>query len=89
MKFAIKAKKKKIFFERKISYYQCALLSVLIRKLKYYIGLAGVAQWIEHRLRTKESPVQFPVRARAWVVGQVPSTGHVRGNHTLEKKYII
>ena len=27
--------------------------------------------------------VQFPVRAHAWVVGQVPSWGHMRGNHTL------
>ena len=30
-------------------------------------------------LRTKGSPVQFPVRAHAWVVGQVPSIGCVRG----------
>ena len=34
-------------------------------------------------LWTKELPVQFPVRAHAWVAGQVPSGGHVRGNHTL------
>ena len=34
-------------------------------------------------LQTKGSLVQFPVRAHAWVVGQVPSGGHVRGNHTL------
>ena len=34
-------------------------------------------------LRTKGSPVWFPVRAHAWVVGWVPSGGHVRGNHTL------
>ena len=25
----------------------------------------------------------FPVRAHAWVAGQVPSGGHMRGNHTL------
>ena len=36
-------------------------------------ALAGVAQWIEHRLQIKGLPVQFPVRAHAWVVGQVPS----------------
>ena len=42
-----------------------------------------MAQWIECGLRTKGSPVQFPVRAHAWVVGQVPSGGHVRSNHTL------
>ena len=46
-------------------------------------SLDGVAQWIECRLQTKGSLVQFPVRAHAWVVGQVPSRGHVRGNHTL------
>ena len=34
-------------------------------------------------LRTKELPVQFPVRAHAWVVDQVPSRGHMRGNHIL------
>ena len=48
--------------------------------------LVGVAQWTEPGLRTKGSPVQFPVRARAWVVGQVPSGGggrHTGGNHTL------
>ena len=34
-------------------------------------------------LQTKGSPVQFLVRAHAWVEGQVPSGSHVRGNHTL------
>ena len=33
--------------------------------------------------QTKGSPIQFPIRARAWVVSQVPSRGHMRGNHTL------
>ena len=50
---------------------------------KGLLALAGVAQWIEHGLGTKGSPVQFPVRAHAWVAGQVPNGGHVRGNHTL------
>ena len=34
-------------------------------------------------LWTKGSPVQFPVRPHAWVVGRVPSRGCTRGNHTL------
>ena len=34
-------------------------------------------------MRTKESPVQFPVRTRAWVAGQVPSRERMRGNLTL------
>ena len=46
-------------------------------------ALAGVAEWIECGLRTKGSPVQFPVRVHAWVAGQVPSRGRVRGNHIL------
>ena len=39
-------------------------------------ALAGVAQWIEHRLQTKGSPLRFPVRAHVWVAGQVPTRGH-------------
>ena len=46
-------------------------------------ALAGVAQWIECRLQTKESLVWFPVRAHAWVPGWVSSGGQVRANHTL------
>ena len=31
-------------------------------------------------LRTEGSPVRFPFRVRAWVVGWVPSWGCARGN---------
>ena len=34
-------------------------------------------------LRTRGSPVRFPVREHAWVAGQFPSWGCTRGNHTL------
>ena len=34
-------------------------------------------------LQTKGSPVWFPVRAHAWVAGQVPSRGHMRGKHAF------
>ena len=34
-------------------------------------------------LWTRGSPVQFPVGAHAWVLGQVPRRGCMRGNHTL------
>ena len=34
-------------------------------------------------LGTKGSLVKFPVRAQAWVMGQIPSKGFMRGNHTL------
>ena len=39
-------------------------------------------------LRTERSPVRFPVRARAWVVGQVPAQGRVRGNQLMYLLYI-
>ena len=41
------------------------------------------AQWIEHGLRTKVLLVPFPVKAHAWVAGQVPHGSHMRVNHTL------
>ena len=34
-------------------------------------------------MQTKGSLVRFPVRAHAWVAGQVPSRGRARVNHTL------
>ena len=34
-------------------------------------------------LRTKGLLVRFPVRAHAWVAGQVPSRRYMKGNHTL------
>ena len=51
--------------------------------IKARTALAGVAQWIERGLQIKGLLVQFPVRARAWVSGQFPSWGCVRGNRTL------
>ena len=43
----------------------------------------GVAQWLSARLRIKGLLVPFPVRAHAWVIGQVPGRGRARGNYTL------
>ena len=34
-------------------------------------------------LRIKGSPFQLPVRAQAWVSGQVPRRGRMRDNHTF------
>ena len=48
-----------------------------------FAALAGVAQWIECQTANQRVQVQFPVRAPAWVAGQVPSRGCMRGNHTL------
>ena len=47
--------------------------------LLWLVGLSGLSIG----LQTTGSLVRFPVRALAWVAGQVPSRGRVRGNHTL------
>ena len=48
--------------------------------LKSGPALAGVAQWTEHRPAKRRVTSWFPVRAHAWVVGQVASRGRARGN---------
>ena len=47
--------------------------------LLWLVSLNGLSA----SLQTKGLPVRFPVRAHAWVTGQVPSGGHTRGNHAL------
>ena len=54
--------------------------------LLYFTYLMPLLVWLSELstgLQTKGLPVWFPVRAHAWVVGQVPSRGHVESNHTL------
>ena len=48
-------------------------------KEPWLVWLSGLSA----SLQTKGLQVLFPVRAHAWVVGQVPSRGCSRGNHTL------
>ena len=45
---------------------------------------AGNLPWLVwfSGLRAKGSPVRCPVRAPAWIWGQVPSRGRMRSNHT-------
>ena len=64
---------------------QCHSLSLLhaFPFLKSSQTLAGVAQWIERGFVNQRVLVRFPVRAYAWVAGQIPSVGCTRGNHTL------
>ena len=57
--------------------------SASISVIRNAFALTGVAQWIERRPVNQWVTVQFPVRAHAWVAGQVPSRGCVRGNHTM------
>ena len=40
-------------------------------------------------LQTERSPVQFPVSAYAWVVGQIPGLGHVKSNQSVFLSHII
>ena len=46
-------------------------------------ALAGVAQWIEHWLAKRKLAGLIPVRAHAWVVGQVPGWGYATGNQSM------
>ena len=54
-----------------------------------YVNKIAKQRWLEWLsglsvgLQTKGLLVQFPVRAHAWVAGQVPRKGRVRGNHIL------
>ena len=50
-----------------------------LAKLPWLVWLSGLSTG----LWTKWSLVQFPIRAHTWVVGQAPSRGCERGNHTL------
>ena len=47
--------------------------------LSWLVWLSGLISG----LWTKGSPNRFPIRAHAWIVGQVSRGGHTRGNHTL------
>ena len=47
-----------------------------------------MVQWIECQPANQVSPVQFPVRAHAWVVGQVASRGRVKGNQSIDLSHI-
>ena len=59
--------------------YYCHLLIRNICIVPWLVWLSGLSV----SLQSKGSLVWFPVRAHAWVAGQVPSRGHTRGNHTL------
>ena len=54
----------------------------LLSRKKNYFWLVWLSE-LSTGLRTKRLPVQFPVRAHAWVSGRVPGLGHVRGNPSI------
>ena len=54
-------------------------LTEYTKKLPWLVWLSGLSD----SLRIKGLPVRFSVRAHAWVSGQVPSRGRMRGNHTV------
>ena len=43
-----------------------------------FLALAGGAQWTEYRPEKPGVTGLIPVRAHAWVAGQVPSGGHAK-----------
>ena len=55
--------------------------SILLKNLSSMPWL--VAQWNEGQPVKQRVAVQFPARAHARVASQVPSSGCMRGNHTL------
>ena len=50
--------------------------------------MASVAHWIERQPVNQKSLVRFLFRAHAWVVGQVPCGGRVRGNQSMYLSHI-
>ena len=60
------------------------LSQILLKERGLYPGWCGSVDWVPTcEPKVLGSQVQFPVRAHAWVAGQVPSRGCVRGNHIL------
>ena len=55
------------------------LQAIRSKRLLWLVWLSGLSTG----LWTKRSLVRFPVRAHAWVAGQVLSRGCSRGKHTL------
>ena len=51
----------------------CPQLIVHTNKIKVFLSWLVWLSGLSANLQTKGSPVQSPVRAQAWVAGQVPS----------------
>ena len=52
------------------------------------MALTGVAQLVGSHPTKQKVEVHFLVRAHAWVLGQVPSGGHARGNQWMFLSHI-
>ena len=59
-------------------------IAYYLRMLLWLVWLSGLGTY----LWTERSPVQLPVRAHAWVVGQLPSWGHMRDNWLMSLSHI-
>ena len=62
--------------------YVCVVLARWLSCLERHPVHQKIAGSILGQSTSLGSLVRFPVRAHAWFAGQVPSRGHVRGNHT-------
>ena len=56
---------------------------IIIIKIVVHIPWLVLLSGLSTSLQNKGSPVQFLVRTHAWVAGQIPRWGHMRGKHTL------
>ena len=52
------------------------------------VSLAGAAHWIECQSANQKVAGSVLIRAHAWVAGQVPGWGHVRGNQLMFLSHI-
>ena len=55
----------------------------MFTKIFFFLLSLKLCLFTRSENRSVAGSFRFPVRAHAWVVGQVPSGGCVRGNHTL------
>ena len=62
-----------------IQFYSKKISNAALVILFWLVWLSGLSAG----LQTKGSLVEFPIRTHSWIADQVPSTGHMRSNHTL------
>ena len=59
-----------------------------IENLFEKIALVGVAQWIECQSKNQRVISSVPSQRISWILGQIPSGEHVRGNRSMYLSHI-
>ena len=67
-------------WKRGLLWHYKSMLTKMHKHIPWLVWLSGLSA----SLWNKGLLVRFPVRALAWVAGQVPSRGHMRDNNTLK-----